>query len=147
MMTNTDSNIPILKWAGGKRWFVNRYNPLFPQKYSTYLEPFFGGGAVFFHLLPNRAILSDVNKELMNLYIAVKDYPEELNKLIKIHDTNHSKDYYYKIRERKYDSNTKKAAQLLYLNRTCWNGLYRVNLSGKFNVPIGTKSTVKNAFG
>ena len=91
MMTNTDSNIPILKWAGGKRWFVNRYNPLFPQKYSTYLEPFFGGGAVFFHLLPNRAILSDVNKELMNLYIAVKDYPEELNKLIKIHDTNHSK--------------------------------------------------------
>lgn len=141
----TDSNgkiLPFLKWAGGKRWLAARYDHIFPSSYNRYIEPFLGGGAVFFKLQPKNAILSDSNKELIETYIALKkDWKKVLLKL-KEHQKNHSRDYYYKIRKSNPRSLFSKASRFIYLNRTCWNGLYRVNLNGTFNVPIGTKTKV-----
>ena len=134
--------IPFLKWAGGKRWFVEGHQHLFPHSYGTYIEPFLGGGAVFFRLQPQKAILADSNAELVEVYQAVRDNWPSLEKLLSGHQAQHSKDYYYRIRAAKMDCPVKRAAQFIYLNRTCWNGLYRVNLKGQFNVPIGTKTNV-----
>jgi len=135
-------DIPFLKWAGGKRWLVDNYSELFNIRYNCYFEPFLGSGAVFFKLAPVKAILSDKNIELMETYKAIRDEYESVEKYLKRHARNHSKNYYYEIREQKPRSLAGKAARFIYLNRTCWNGLYRVNLKGKFNVPIGTKSSV-----
>ncbi|ABW66631.1 DNA adenine methylase [Desulfosudis oleivorans Hxd3] len=121
---------------------VKRYENLFPSEYRTYIEPFVGSGAVFFHLNPEAAILSDKNKELINSYHAIKKDWRLVYAHLKNHNKNHSKDYYYKIRGSKPRSEFTKAARLIYLNRTCWNGLYRVNCKGEFNVPIGTKTNV-----
>ena len=133
---------PFLKWAGGKRWLSG--HDLFngSLNYDRYIEPFLGGGAIFFSLNPKTSVLSDINPELINLYSVIRDYPEELLKLMTSHHRNHSKEYYYVERSRIYSSKIERAARTLYLNRTCFNGLYRVNLKGEFNVPIGTKSSV-----
>lgn len=133
---------PFMKWAGGKRWLVEQELDLFPSSFRTYLEPFLGGAAVYFHLRPKSAILSDVNQELIDTYVAIKTDWRLVLRYLREHQRNHSKDYYYKIRASSYRSLFTRAARVLYLNRTCWNGLYRVNLKGEFNVPIGTKTDV-----
>ena len=133
---------PFLKWAGGKRWLVSERESLFPTSYNKYIEPFLGSAAVFFHLLPTRALLSDTNRELIETYIAIRDDWNSVLRELRKHHKNHNKKYYYLIRDRKFRTPILRAAQFIYLNRTCWNGLYRVNLDGQFNVPIGTKDRV-----
>lgn len=136
------SPLPFLKWAGGKRWISKRIVELVGAVEGKYIEPFLGSGAVFFSLRPQQAILSDINFELINTYRAIKSDPEKVLILLNDHQHHHSKDYYYKMREYKSSCDFKMAARFIYLNRTCWNGLYRVNRKGEFNVPIGTKSNV-----
>ena len=133
---------PFLKWAGGKRWFVYNYAHLLPRKFERYIEPFLGSGAVFFHLAPTRAVLGDANADLINAYSAIKNDWRLVYRYLKEHHANHSPEYYYQIREKKLKSSFTRAAKFIYLNRTCWNGLYRVNQKGAFNVPIGTKNSV-----
>ena len=137
-----DTAKPFLKWAGGKRWFVHRYSHLFPTEFDRYIEPFLGSGAAFFHLVPRRAILGDTNADLINTYLAIQQNWQLVYRYLREHHSKHSPDYYYQIREKQFRSSFARAAQFIYLNRTCWNGLYRVNLQGVFNVPIGTKSSV-----
>jgi len=135
---------PFLKWAGGKRWLVNKAAELLPEanQFNRYIEPFLGGGAVFFHLQPGNGLLSDVNDDLINAYIVIRDYWEDLLDLLNKYDKRHSKDFYYKVRSSRPRTQLNKAARFIYLNRTCWNGLYRVNRKGEFNVPIGSKTKV-----
>ncbi len=133
---------PFLKWAGGKRWLISQPDFPTPPSYTRYVEPFLGSGAVFFHLQPDKALLSDANAGLIHLYEVIRDQPSALLFEMKRHHSRHSKEYYYEVRARKHRSKLKKSAQFLYLNRTCWNGLYRVNSKGEFNVPKGTKDTV-----
>ena len=139
---------PILKWAGGKRLLLPKiYKYIDKQKIidnnSTLFEPFVGGGSLFLDLeLPN-CVINDFNEELINVYIQIKNKPDQLIKILKEHKRNHSEEYYFKIREMdrldSYDRMTKveKAARIVYLNKTCFNGLYRVNSKGLFNVPMG----------
>ena len=141
-MDVTSGAIPFLKWAGGKRWLVYYHHDIFPCSYNRYIEPFLGSGAVFFHLQPRNAILSDTNLELINCYQALKSDSDKVLKTLKQHDRKHCKDYYYHIRDAKPRNIYTRAARFIYLNRTCWNGLYRVNLNGQFNVPIGTKNNI-----
>lgn len=131
---------PFLKWPGGKRWFINHYLEIFPAEYNKYYEPFLGGGSVFFALQPKRAVIADINIDLINLYLIMKDKPKELIRLMEKHQYAHCKEYYYHVRESFYMTELERAAKFLYLNRTCFNGMYRVNKGGNFNVPIGTKS-------
>ncbi len=133
---------PPLKWAGGKRWFVAQCKELLPKSFGAYYEPFLGSAAVFFDTKPKRAVLSDINEELINLYCVIRDMPTDLARNMAAHQQKHSADYYYYIRAQKPRTELNRAARTLYLNRTCWNGLYRVNLNGDFNVPKGTKDTV-----
>ena len=133
---------PFLKWAGGKRWLVSQHSSIFPLSFKRYIEPFLGSGAVFFSLQPQEAILADVNCELIACYTAIKNDWQLVEHELAKHHRAHSKDYYYKIRAYRPINLHKKAARFIYLNRTCWNGLYRVNLDGQFNVPIGTKNAV-----
>lgn len=140
---NSGKILPFLKWAGGKRWLANQYLDLFPTEYDRYIEPFLGGGSIFFALKPPNSILADYNTRLIETYSEIRDNPHYVAKLLRRHQVLHDDEYYYIERERKYPrSAARRAAQFLYLNRTCWNGLYRVNLKGKFNVPRGTKSSV-----
>ncbi len=138
----TVSPRPFLKWAGGKSQLIQQYKPYFPETFKTYYEPFLGGGAIFFHLLPEQAILTDINRELINSYACVRDRVETLIDLLKKHQYNHAlspKDYYYKMRARgRVGTPIERAARLIYLNKTCFNGLYRENSEGEFNVPMGS---------
>jgi len=143
-------NYPFIKWVGGKRGLLNQLIPLFPKKFNNYHEPFVGGGAVFFELYSMEALknknvyLSDINSELINAYEVVRDNPNELINLLKEYKQKHSKEFYYKIRELDRSKNFKnlpklqRAARFIYLNKTCFNGLYRVNKKGYFNTPIGS---------
>jgi DNA adenine methylase len=133
---------PFLKWAGGKRWFVKKYSEILPKKFNTYIEPFLGSGAVFFYLQPGQSILADTNEELIRTYLAIKNNWKRVYDNLRLHHSKHSYRYYYKIRSSKPKTDYTLAARLIYLNRTCWNGLYRVNLNGEFNVPKGTKNNV-----
>lgn len=133
---------PFLKWAGGKRWFVANHANLLSKRFTRYIEPFLGSGAVFFHLQPGHALLGDSNKELIDTYRAIKQNWKLVYRYLREHHSKHTKEYYYMVRNATPNSLSSKAARFIYLNRTCWNGLYRVNLAGVFNVPIGTKSTV-----
>jgi DNA adenine methylase len=133
---------PFLKWAGGKRWLAASHNLLLPTSFNKYYEPFLGSAAIFFSLRPDKAVLADVNKELINCYIALRDDWVTVEELLKAHHISHSHDYYYQMRASNPRSLAKKAARFIYLNRTCWNGLYRVNLNSQFNVPKGTKTNV-----
>lgn len=134
--------VPPLKWAGGKRWLVRNYGDLFPKSFNRYFEPFLGGAAIFFALQPKDAVLSDSNSELIDFYVVIRDQWQNLQAKLAKHQESHSKDYYYQMRASVFDDPIERAARFLYLNRTCWNGLYRVNKKGQFNVPIGTKSSV-----
>lgn len=131
---------PFLKWPGGKRWLLEKYINCFPDNYCRLYEPFLGSAAAFFYLSPDSAKLSDTNRDLINVYQVMRDNYTELAQYMKRHQVLHSKDYYYHIRASKFNDPIQAASQFLYLNRTCYNGLYRVNKSGQFNVPIGTKS-------
>lgn len=128
---------PFLKWAGGKTKLIQQYIPYFPKDYKNYYEPFLGGGAVFFYLNPPTASLTDINAELVNAYCCVKNNVEELIEVLRVHQNRHCKDYYYQIRQTNSPTSIEKAARLIYLNKTCFNGLYRENSQGGFNVPIG----------
>lgn len=133
---------PFLKWAGGKRWLVSSHAQLFPKTFNKYYEPFLGSGAVFFSLRPAESILSDLNQELVDCYIAIRDEWHSVENFLSIHHAKHCKQYYLEIRSSKPHGTAERAARMIYLNRTCWNALYRVNLKGEFNVPIGTKQSV-----
>ena len=133
---------PFLKWAGGKRWLFRKYRHIFPENVDRLIDPFLGGGSAFFFLQPRTALLSDLNRDLIDAYIAVRNSPRSVAKLLVHYHHSHCKSFYYATRASKPADPTKRAAWLLYLNRTCWNGLFRVNLRGEFNVPIGTKSNV-----
>ncbi|MCX7305980.1 MAG: Dam family site-specific DNA-(adenine-N6)-methyltransferase [Hyphomicrobiales bacterium] len=133
---------PFLKWAGGKRWLIERQDFALPAYSGRYIEPFLGGGAVFFNLRPPKAILSDLNPRLIETYKAIQADWELVASALRIHQRLHSKEHYYAERARTRQRPHTRAAQFLYLNRACWNGLYRENLSGQFNVPIGTKTNI-----
>ena len=133
---------PIVKWVGGKRQLLNELNPLMPKRFTTYCEPFVGGGALFFSNQPKRAIINDLNGDLILTYEVVRDNVNELIDCLKFYEN--TADYFYKIRDLDRNrvifdqlSKTEKAARLLYLNKTCYNGLYRVNSAGEFNSPFG----------
>ena len=132
---------PIVKWVGGKRQLMFELLKNMPQNYNRYFEPFIGGGALFFELHPDNAYISDMNEELINLYQIVRDNVDELITDLQKHDI--SKEYFMEIRniDRTEDyeswSDVQKASRFIYLNRTCFNGMYRVNSKGEFNVPFG----------
>ncbi len=132
---------PIVKWVGGKRQLMFELLKNMPKSYNRYFEPFIGGGALFFELQPENAYISDMNEELINLYSVVRDNVCDLIFDLKKHEV--SKEYFLEIRnidrtnEYKNLSNVQRASRFIYLNRTCFNGLYRVNSQGQFNVPFG----------
>lgn len=136
---------PFIKWAGGKSQLIQQYIPYFPKDFKNYYEPFLGGGAIFFHLQPKVAVLTDINPELINAYHCVRDNVESLISLLKNHQLRHNKDYYYQVRAsvrgvtltRSEGPLVERGARFIYLNKTCFNGLYRENSKGDFNVPIG----------
>ena len=132
---------PIVKWVGGKRQLMFELLKNMPKSYNRYFEPFIGGGALFFELQPDNAYISDMNEELINLYSVVRDSVDELIEDLSKHEV--SKEYFLEIRNidrtEKYSnlSNVERASRFIYLNRTCFNGMYRVNSKGEFNVPFG----------
>ena len=136
---------PVLKWAGGKRQLLPQLQDYFPKKkYTKYYEPFVGGGAVLFHLQPKKAVINDYNEDLINLYECIKNNLEELIEKLKYYEKKNDSDSYYEIRgvdrtdEYKKWTPVEKAARLIYLNRTCYNGLFRMNSAGQFNSPYGS---------
>lgn len=141
-MTAEPKVTPPLKWAGGKRWLVQSNPHIFPHVYRKYFEPFAGSAAVFFHLAPKRAVLSDLNADLIQTYVALRDCGDDVAKLLATHQKKHSIEHYYATRASKPKTVAAKAARFVYLNRTCFNGLYRVNRKGEFNVPKGSKDSV-----
>lgn len=135
---------PVLKWVGGKRQLLEEIFRYIPERFTTYYEPFVGGGAVFFHLQPRKAIINDVNFELMNIYQVIKEDVAGLIEELKKHQENNEEQYFYQIREQDRDKEgyskltpVERAARILYLNKTCYNGLFRVNKAGEFNTPFG----------
>lgn len=133
---------PPLKWAGGKRWLAKHHVGIFPSVFETYYEPFVGGAAIFFHLQPARAVLSDANQDLITTYVALRDNWFLVENALHYHARLHSKKHFYTIRQARPCNNVDIAAWFIYLNRTCFNGLYRVNRRGEFNVPKGSKERV-----
>ncbi|MHB8157642.1 MAG: DNA adenine methylase [Desulfocucumaceae bacterium] len=128
---------PVLKWAGGKRQMLGQYKEFFPHRFNAYHEPFLGGGAVFFHLAPPVAYLSDWNDELINMYLVIQTGVDQLVEDLSQH--KNEEEYYYRVRAldtRSLDE-VQRASRLIFLNKTCYNGLYRVNKKGQFNVPFG----------
>ena len=134
---------PILKWAGGKTQIITELLNRAPKKFGKYIEPFFGGGALFFALEPESAVISEINPELVNLYTAIRD--DVFGVIEQLNRHRNDRDYFYEIRSQDWHSLTtiEAAARTIFLNRTCFNGLYRVNRSGGFNVPFGNYSNPK----
>lgn len=133
---------PILKWAGGKRQLLPEISKYIPKRITTYYEPFVGGGAVLFDIQPPKAIINDINSELINLYQVVKDNVDDLIEDLKRH--RNEANYFYEVRAWDRDlgfysglSNVERASRVHYLNKTCYNGLFRVNQAGQFNAPFG----------
>ena len=133
---------PFLKWPGGKRWLVDLHANLFRHRFDRYIEPFLGAGSVYFHIKPQRAILGDLNEDLMNAYRGIQQDYATVQALLEKHHLSHCRVYYYQVRSQVPGSLTERAARMIYLNRTCFNGIYRVNRHGEFNVPIGTRNRV-----
>ena len=133
---------PVLKWVGGKRQLLDKLIPLLPQHVTTYCEPFVGGGALLFELQPNIAYINDINVDLIRVYDVIKNDVESL--ISALQEYKNEADFYYSVRDwdrdkEKYSSlsDVQKAARILYLNKTCYNGLFRVNNAGEFNSPFG----------
>ena len=138
--------VPFVKWAGGKRTIAKTLVSLMPRAFGTYWEPFVGGGALFYEANGriSKAVLSDMNAELIACYSAVKHDPEPLIAALESHASQHSKTHYYAVRsQHTIQFPIDIAARFIYLNRTCFNGLYRVNRKGEFNVPMGRYSNPK----
>lgn len=134
--------IPFVKWVGGKRQLLDEIIPLLPKHFTTYCEPFLGGGAVLFSIQPSKAIVSDLNIDLITAYEVIRDDVEALIESLKKHEN--TTEYFYAVRDMDMDktsyqalSRIEKASRLIYLNKTCFNGLFRVNSSGEFNSPFG----------
>lgn len=130
---------PFVKWVGGKRSIISELVDRMPESYGRYYESFLGGGALFFEVQPSQAYLSDINFHLIIAYQAVRDDLETLIELLTVHNAAHSKDHYLKSRLQlsTETDRAKIAALFIYINKTCFNGLYRVNKAGKYNVPMG----------
>ncbi len=134
---------PFVKWAGGKRQLLPEIKRYLPSKIKDYYEPFVGGGAVFLDIQCPHPVINDFNDELINTYLVVRDDVDSLIHLLKKHELNNSSDYYYQMRawdrtgELQKRSNTERAARFIYLNKTGFNGLFRVNSQGQINVPYG----------
>ena len=129
---------PFLRWAGGKRWLKPTLHKYLPADgFNAYHEPFIGGGSMLFHLRPNEAYISDLNSELINAYSAVKNDIDQLISFLKEH--KNTEEDYYRIRGTVFEDSIKEAARFIYLNYTSFNGIYRVNLEGKYNVPYGKR--------
>jgi DNA adenine methylase len=137
---------PFLKWAGGKRQLLSILRDYYPKSYNHYYEPFIGAGAVFLSLQSKKATINDLNSELINCYQVIKSQPEELFLLCQEHKKKNSKEYFYRLRDLDRTETFQKlpplerAARIIYLNKTCFNGLFRVNSHGQFNVPYGDYS-------
>lgn len=140
MVNQMDST--FLKWAGGKNWFVRQCADLLPADYNRYIDPFLGGGSVFFYLEPEISVLSDINEELITTYRAIQTNWREVRRQLRIHANRHNEQYYYLVRNSDPRADSTIAARMIYLNRTCFNGIYRVNRQGRFNVPIGSHINV-----
>lgn len=134
---------PFTKWTGGKRQLLGELRSYMPETYGRYFEPFVGGGALFFDLAPEQAVINDFNEELINAYRQIKNNPAELINLLIKHKENNSKDYYLELRSADRDgrisrmTGVERAARILYMLRVDFNGLYRVNSKNQFNVPYG----------
>ena len=142
---------PFVKWAGGKRQILDKLKKYIPDEYNTYYEPFIGGGALLFELSPRSAVINDSNAELINVYqvLCNEEKFKKMCKILNSHETKHSEEYYYEIRNKDRNKSTynklsdyTRAARTIYLNKACFNGLYRVNSKGEFNVPFGKKTKV-----
>lgn len=140
---------PFTKWTGGKRQLLPAIKSLMPKSYKRYFEPFIGGGALFFELVPENAVINDFNSELINCYQQIKDNPLELIDLLINHKENNSKEYYLNLRSADRDdrfermSDSERAARIMYMLRVDFNGLYRVNSKNQFNVPFGLEGYVR----
>ena len=142
---------PFLKWAGGKRQIIEELKKNIPEEFNTYYEPFVGAGALLFELAPKKAVINDSNRELMNVYNVLCDY-EKYNKMCKLlnsYEIKNSEEFYYEIRNKDRNksmfnrlSDYTKAARTIYLNKACFNGLYRVNSKNEFNVPFNKKTKI-----
>lgn len=130
---------PFLRWAGGKRWLIRHSTDIVPTGgYRNYFEPFLGGGAFFFHVNPINAVLSDLNKELIETYQAIKEIPTPVVNILATYENTET--FYYSLRESSPVSFEERAARFIYLNQTSFNGIYRVNLKGQYNVPYGYRT-------
>lgn len=134
---------PVVKWVGGKRQLLNEITPLLPKRITSYCEPFFGGGAVLFSIQPPNAIINDLNGDLMTVYETIHDDVQSLIDDLKKHEN--TSEYFYAMRDQDRNKETyqamskvERASRLIYLNKTCYNGLFRVNSSGEFNSHLGT---------
>lgn len=142
---------PFVKWAGGKRQIIDKLKEHVPEEFGTYFEPFVGGGALLFELEPEKAVINDSNRELMNVYECIQD-EKKLEKMLKElnkYEASHSEEFYFEIRNKDRDKikfwkivDYKRAARTIYLNKACFNGLYRVNSRNEFNVPFNKKEKV-----
>lgn len=151
-MNNSNIKIyPFLKWAGGKRQLLDEIKLRMPKNFNAYFEPFIGGGALFFELQPSNAYIGDINKELIHTYKIIRNNPNAIIKMIQNYDEHfNTKESYYLLREKynqkilsnEYD--VELAAIFIYLNKRCFNGLYRVNSKGEFNVPYNNKKNIKS---
>lgn len=142
MMRKNRLVAPVVKWVGGKRQLIEDLAPLFPRRVSPYCEPFLGGGAVLFRLQPSTAYVNDINAELIQMYETIRDEVEALIAALGEHPNE--EEHFYRVRDWDRDKErynaldrVQKAARTLYLNKTCYNGLFRVNRSGEFNTPFG----------
>lgn len=141
-MTKNRLISPVVKWVGGKRQLLDQIIPRIPNRMTSYCEPFFGGGAVLFSYQPSNAIINDINQDLITVYKVIHDNVDALIESLKRHEND--KEYFYEMRniDRNKDdfknlADIEKASRLIYLNKTCYNGLFRVNSSGEFNTPFG----------
>jgi DNA adenine methylase len=135
------SLVPFLKWPGGKRWFIASRADLLPKTFNRYIEPFLGGGSIFFYLQPEQAILADCNAELISVYKSFR-YWKALEAALLRYQERHDHRYYYEFRDTIPVGAIERAARTIYVNRTCFNGMYRVNRAGQFDVPKGERSAV-----
>ncbi len=142
---------PFVKWAGGKRQIIDKLKEHVPEEFGTYFEPFVGGGALLFELEPEKAVINDSNRELMNVYECIQDETklEKMLRELDKYEANHSEEFYFEIRNKDRDKakfwkivDYKRAARTIYLNKACFNGLYRVNSRNEFNVPFNKKDKI-----
>jgi len=145
MMNRDDTNIiiptakPFLRWAGGKSWLTKHLSIVKDLDYQNYHEPFFGGGAVYFYLKPShQSFLSDLNPKLIDTYKAIKEDVDSVIEILKTFDN--TEELYYRLRDKSFDDSIHQAAQFIYLNQTSFNGIHRVNMQGKYNVPYGFRT-------